>query len=495
MTTKKWLLVIAGAAILLRLIYILIHDPIPQPYQLDLDEIDFSYLGQNVAEGNGFTDKYGDSTTTRFPLYPLFLGIIYYLFGYHIITVFILQALLGAATPILAYYICREYFSEKISMFAARIAAVYPSYIEYAAYLMSENLFIPEIAFLILISIRLVKNPDWKKALWLGIGLGLASLTRGTAFPLALLSPLILLIAVKEKFPIRLKSAAAAIGGVILIMTPWIIRNYAAYGKFLMSSSGGGPILWMSYFPIPAGNFFQIDRAYAYVDSVGRKEAKLEEFHRILVEDNVFGLTAVKWYFARTFPEIEFSDNEVVLDQQIKQLLFAKLRAHPEIVLIKHIKETLKFWHFVSGRGDYVIAYGLILPFFLAGVWLLRKRWREFCILGLFFLYIWILEAMFMSASRYRLSFEVIMIVIGTYAIWQFFTKVKPIYLPIILSAALLSVNIYFSVNDFAFRGMIRSAAQFIGLPVQQNDASFFPERAGGGDAETKQQIDEINRQ
>lgn len=329
MSTRKWLLVIAGAAILIRLVYVLVHDPIPQPYQLDLDEVDFSYLGKSVSEGRGLVDKQGDPTTTRFPFYPYVLGLVYFVFGYHTKAAFIFQAVLGGILPLLAYYICREYFSRRIALLAAGIAALYPSYIEFSQYLMSENLFIPEIAFLIFISLKLLKKPDWKKAFCLGLALGITSLTRGTAFLLVFIAPLVIVLAIRRKFVIRLRLAAVTVAAAVLVFIPWMIRNYHAYGKWLMSSSGGGPVLWLGYFPIPPGDFFQIDRAYAYVDSVGRDQAKLEEFHRILMEDNLFGTIGMRWFFVHFYPDREFSYNEVELDNQVKKLLIEELKSNP----------------------------------------------------------------------------------------------------------------------------------------------------------------------
>ena len=476
LNTKNKLLIIIAFAILVRLIFVFIHDPIPEPYLLNLDDVDWDYLGKSIADGDGLTDKYGQPTTTRFPVYPCFLGIIYAIFGYNITITFVIQAIFGSITVLLSYLIAREFFQENVSIIAAVISAVYPSYVAYTARLMSETVFIPLVALLILVSIKLYKKPAFKIAALTGFVVAFTSLCRGVTVPLMIIAPVFALFFARGQIIHRVKIGLTVGAITLLTLTPWIIRNYIQFDKIFLTSSEGGPVLWMSYFPIPAGDHFRMERAYAYVDSVGRKNAEIEEFHRILVEDNVFGLTGVRDYFIGMFPEVEFSENEVEFNDQVIELLKEQLKEYPGYFVVKHVKEFLKFWHFVNDRGDYVIAYGLILPFFLTGLWLLRRRFKEIWLLHLFFVYIWIMETAFMSAARFRLPFEIVMIVIGSYAVYHLFIKVRPVIIPVGLSAIIMGVNIWFSLNDNAFRQVIRSAAKSVGIPVIEDSDSFFPD-------------------
>ncbi len=476
MDTKRWLILIAVLAIAVRLLYVLIDDPIPQPNMVNLDDVAFNEYGKNIGTGVGFVDKYGKHTTARFPMYPYFLGLIYLIFGYHTVVAFVFQAIIGGLVPLFVFLIAREFFDHRVSLVSAAITALYPSYILYTNRLMSEALFIPLMGLLILFSIRLWKHPSYGNAALTGFFVAAGALTRGVVIPLLILAPIFSYLFSRGAWMKRLKSSLLTAMVIILTLSPWLVRNYIHHHKILFISSSGGPVLWMSYFPIPVGYFFQIERAYAYVDSVGRDNASLEEFYRILVEDNQFGISGMQWYFDRYFPEEDMPENEAEFSDKLVMMVKERLKSNPEIFVLKHIREALRFWHFLDDRAQYVISYGLILPFFLGGLWLLRKRWREFWFLMLFILYIWIMETGFMAAARYRMPFEIVCIVIGAYAIWRFFSEVKPVYVPIILTALLLSVNIYFSINDNAFRGVIRSAAKSVGLPVIEDSADFMPQ-------------------
>jgi len=472
---RRTLIIIAALAIIARLIFVFLNDPIPQPSHLNLDDVDYATCAKSISEGRGFIDKQGEPTTTRFPVYPHFIGLIFFLFGHHIFAAFVAQAFVGAITPILAYLIGREYFDDKVSLTAAAIAAFYPSYIVYAGRIMSENLFIPLVALMILVTIRLCKYPGVKNAAIVGFVVVITSLCRGVTVPLMMLAPVFAFFFARGKILSKLKLAVIAGGTILLTLSPWVVRNYIHFNKIFITSSSGGPVLWMCYFPLPAGDLFQMERAYAYVDSVGREDAKLEVFYEILTEDNIFGLDGAIDLFKDLYPDEVMPDNEVEFNRKIIDILKAELTAKPSIFFIKHVKEFLRFWHFVTDRGDYVIAYGLILPFFLLGVWILRKRWKEFWILALFFVYIWIMETAFMAAARFRMPFEVIMIVIGSYAVWEFFRRVKPWAIPAGLTVILLTVNIYFSYNDNTFRQAIRAVISSVGIPVADESESFVP--------------------
>ena len=101
------------------------------------------------------------------------------------------QALIGAVTPVIVYFISREFFRERVSLTAAAITAVYPSYVVFSGRIFSENLFILLLALLILFTLRLWRNFSYLNAALVGILLGCCSLTRGVTVPLMVIAPLL----------------------------------------------------------------------------------------------------------------------------------------------------------------------------------------------------------------------------------------------------------------------------------------------------------------
>lgn len=481
LNVKKYLIIIALCALIVRLIFVIVNDPIPPPELINLDDVDFNYLGWKFSTGQGLTDKYGDPTTTRFPLYPVFLGIIYFIFGWHVKVVFIIQAIIGIVTPLLVYLIAREFFETKISLLAAAITAFYPSFIAYSGRLMTENLFLPLLALVIYFVIRLRRDASVKTGILTGVSLGLALLTRGVVMPMLILVPVYaVFIGGRKQIISRIPGALLIVCSTLIVLSPLVIRNYIHFGKFFFVSSKSGPILRMSFGYWPAGHFFELDRAYAYVDSVGRDNAEIEVFHSILVEDNLFGYKGMQQALPYIYPNIDMPEDEDEFSDFMLNDVKQMITANPMILVVKTVREFLRFWHFLNDRGGYVIGYGLMLPFFLVGLWLLRKRWWELAPLLAFFIYTWGIETLFMSAARFRMPFETVMIVIGAYCIYEMFTKLKPLFKPILITVLVLGVNLFFSFNENILRNVIRGAVTSIGLPVSSTGEEFVPHLKNG---------------
>ncbi len=80
-----------------------------------------------------------------------------------------------------------------------------------------------------------------------------------------------------------------------------------------------------------------------------------------------------------------------------------------------------------------------------------------------------------MSAARYRMPFEIVMIVIGAYGIYRIYVDSKNIAVPVVIGAVVLSGNIYLNYNVSILRNTIRSAATAIGIPVIGTDENYVP--------------------
>lgn len=120
------LAVILLLALGLRLHYALACTAVPT-------ESDMEYYNV-VAEGSGVPTEVP-------PGYPLFLRLIYAIWGLRNYTaVYVVQAILSAATVFLLFLATRAVANERAALFAAGIAAVYPSFIAYALTTMAETI-------------------------------------------------------------------------------------------------------------------------------------------------------------------------------------------------------------------------------------------------------------------------------------------------------------------------------------------------------------------
>ena len=168
-----------------------------------------------------------DSKYFRPPIYPIFLGIIYLLtpldlFDY--IVAFI-QCLIGAFSSIIVYYIFKNIFNDKkLSFFSSILFSTYPFVILWTPVMYTETLQIFLILSLIYFS---TKNINSLLFLMYQGGLTGAIILTKQYLGLILIIPLsIILFDTKFGFLSKIKNLSAIMLGLIIVLSPWIARNY-----------------------------------------------------------------------------------------------------------------------------------------------------------------------------------------------------------------------------------------------------------------------------
>jgi len=179
------------------------------------------------------TGRFGvqSSTAFRLPAYPLFLATAMIL-SKSVFWLSFLNILLSTVTVYLVYRLGTSLSgSREIGIISGGLCALNPTYIFYSPLLASEHLYLP----LLLLSFLLLRKSSITRGILAGAAFGAAVLTRGEAM---FLLPLFLVFVWMEyRSSLRLAIALAA---VILVITPWCIRNYRLTdGKVLLSSTGG----------------------------------------------------------------------------------------------------------------------------------------------------------------------------------------------------------------------------------------------------------------
>ncbi|MCK4351974.1 glycosyltransferase family 39 protein [candidate division WOR-3 bacterium] len=171
--------------------------------------------------------------------YYLFLAIIYFLFGHNLYAARFAQAILGALTCLIIYFIGREVFSKKAGIIAGLISAMYPYFLYYTGMLLSETLAVFLLSLATLLIVKYIKSLSFppaksvaqasslwagKTALLVGVFLGLATIIKPIVFgfPVFLLIGMILLSRKKTKAVFHFLGILAIF---FLTLSPWVIRN------------------------------------------------------------------------------------------------------------------------------------------------------------------------------------------------------------------------------------------------------------------------------
>jgi 4-amino-4-deoxy-L-arabinose transferase-like glycosyltransferase len=205
-------------------------------------------IARSLAEGKGFSNPFFANTGPTAwlaPVFPGLLALVFKLFGVYTkasaLVILSLDCLLGALTCIPVFLIARRTFGGSAGLWAGWIWVFFPYSINFAAsFIWDTTLTVLLMALLFLTVLKLQDAPRSRP--WFGFGLlvGAAALTNAvTLAPMPFLS-LWLLYRFRQRRQSWFAPGAAALLGVLIIVSPWFVRNYRTFHKFIPFRSGFG---------------------------------------------------------------------------------------------------------------------------------------------------------------------------------------------------------------------------------------------------------------
>lgn len=220
------LLYVLALGLILRTLFISLHQ---RP--LISDEREYSQLAYNLHELGTYT--YDGTPTAYRPVgYPVFVSIVYFIIGHHPIAVKFLQGLLDILVALMIYHLLAG-CSAQVRLLGAAFWAFYPPAILFTNFLMSESVFTLFLSgSVLLLQKATLGKPKWSLALGLLFG------------TLILMKPSFLLVALvlMAFFPMLrtpVRSLVFVGLGMLVVVSPWLIRNYRTSGTVMLSSNGG----------------------------------------------------------------------------------------------------------------------------------------------------------------------------------------------------------------------------------------------------------------
>jgi hypothetical protein len=211
------------------------------------DHWDFGYetgrIARSIATGRGFgSPLFADTGPTAWmtPVYPYIVAGVFKVFGVFTkasaLVILSLNALTSALTCLPIFFFTRKSFGERAGWWAGWAWAIFP----YAVYWPVERIWDSWLATLLLailfwIALYLAESTRLRD--WIGFGLlaGVAALTDPVVLaPL----PFLALWALWRLFKVRrlwhaILPAMTAVLAVILVVSPWFIRNYCVFHRFI----------------------------------------------------------------------------------------------------------------------------------------------------------------------------------------------------------------------------------------------------------------------
>jgi hypothetical protein len=213
------------------------------------DSLAYLQMGRGVFES--FTFGYlGDdgqyyANAFRMPVVPSVLGALYVLcrdqhiaYGFYTL----LQACLAPVLPCVAFY-----FGSRIGRavgFAAYVFLLFHANVVMSTlYVLSDIPFAATTGVTFVLLYRLLESQSPRQGLLTGLVAGAACMVR-PIMKLYVLVPAVMLLFSRSPMGKRLRILALFLVGFVLVVSPWLVRNFARYHRVVFETNQGLNLLW-----------------------------------------------------------------------------------------------------------------------------------------------------------------------------------------------------------------------------------------------------------
>ena len=341
-------------------------------------------------------DWLGEGVFYQAPLYPYFLAILQSLFGHNLWAIRFVQLLLGSLSCGLIFLAGDKLFSRAAGLAAGLILACYAPAIFFDVLIEKSILDFFLISCLLFLLIGRVHDEKWGRWLVAGMVSGLLGLSRENALVLVPVIALWLAISfTRTSLQLRARWLGLYLAGVLLILLPVGLRNFAKGGEFQLTTSQLGPNFFIGNNAAADGTYGSVRKAIQEAQLEGPDAKRLAERRagRTLTPGQVsdywldqavlyirnhpadwLRLLAAKWLMVWNKREIEDSDDFYIYQS----------------------------WSGLLGLLGAVNHFGVLAPLFMAGLVLTVARWRNLWLLYAMILSMAASVAIFYVFGRYR---------------------------------------------------------------------------------------------
>jgi hypothetical protein len=204
----------------------------------------------NIFDGIGFRARLGLHLfeAFRMPFFSVVLAAIYAVFGPNYLAARIVLAGLSVGICLAMAGVGRLLLGRRAGFVAGLACAFYLPFVRYAIAFMTETLFIFLFTVGMYLLLRSIHERDWGFAAASGVALGLGAMTRLT---MCAIMPALGLYLAAYPTPWRRKIRLGLLwmAAIAISFSPWIVRNFAVFGAFVPSESGGTLMLWTGAHP------------------------------------------------------------------------------------------------------------------------------------------------------------------------------------------------------------------------------------------------------
>lgn len=416
-------------------------------------------------------DWLGDKVFFRAPLYPYLLGLTYRIFGHNFLAPRILQAMLGAISCLLIYFVGKGVFDWRVGMLSGGIASIYGPFIYFEGELLITSLIVFLDLSLILLLLKARNLSVWLCA---GVVLGLSAIARPTI--LIFLPFLLLWMWLRHRGHFR-RYAPAVLGGVVLFVAPVAFRNYLVGKDLVLVASQGGVNFYL-------GNNPQADGASAIFPGIGDDWDEVS-FAQKDVGRSLKPSEVSRYYYLKGMEFLKEKPGSFLKLLAKKVYLFLngyEISNNQYIYRFGDYSPLLRVLLFRVGETRllrFALPFGIICPLGISGL-LLSMRNRRASLVR-FFLFSYTASVIgFFVCSRYRTPLYPIFILFASFALFSLGEKLTHRELrPVLVSLPVILALFWFANSNLYGEDFLNPAQHRFNLGTAHLKRGEYAEAVG----------------
>ncbi len=392
-------------------------------YSIDFAD-NYELLGKSLANGNGYRFTADTAATLmREPGYPLFLGALFSVFGFSLNAARIANLVFSFIAASLVAKVAGRLSEGKLApRLAPALLLCHPGMVVAELRGGVECLFAMLLMFFFVAIYKAMQSRQWRHFFLAGLVLGITSTVRSTAllFPAFLLPYFFFLERMRPRLGITLARIALIAIGASLVLTPWIVRNYALSGHFVPTASVAGVSAHSGQYICThmtlETNLVDVDR-----------DAALER--AALARNQGFRFKEVGTIYYLYFFNVQ---DELAFNSFLGKLVFDRYLQSPSLLATCIGKNAFHFW-FSSKTWTATALNSLVqLPYIMLAIagliiGLRSKQSSGVALLGLFLLYSLGVYLPILAQARYSLQLMPILSILGALALSRWYQSQAPI--------------------------------------------------------------------
>lgn len=211
-------------------------------WELKNDTNHYYHLAQELLRG-----EY--SSTIREPGYPAFVAILAVFGDHNLRSMYLIQALITSLLPVVSLHLYHQLLSSSrlLSFWLAFAIAVHPELASFSGLLLRESLFCLLMTWLAVLMILAIRRPTLVNYSWVGLLGGVCCLIRTETLSfISLFAGYAMLRA--SQCERRERRALVGLTCLVLVIGPWIYRNYRYHHFVGLTSAGSGALFVRTYY-------------------------------------------------------------------------------------------------------------------------------------------------------------------------------------------------------------------------------------------------------